>query len=101
MDDAEFENHDPEAKMEPFRLINRLIKFKIFTLIFNMEVYGLQIPNKSLPNLDLMKYADDLSISNFRGVFMRDELPKIPRLQECGIVNFNTSSEPGSHWVAY
>ena len=66
-----------------------------------MEVYGLQIPNKSLSNFDLMKYADNLNILNFRGVFMRDQLPKIPWSQECGIVNFNTSSEPGSHWVAY
>ena len=66
-----------------------------------MDVYGIQIPDKSLSNFDLMKYVEDLNIPNFRGVFMRDELPKIPRLQECGIVNFNTSSEPGSHWVAY
>jgi len=66
-----------------------------------MDVYGIQIPDKSLSNFDLMKYAEDLNIPNFRGVFMRDELPKIPWLQECGIVNFNTSSEPGSHWVAY
>ena len=66
-----------------------------------MDVYGIQIPDKSLSNFDLIKYADDLNISNFRGVFMRDELPKIPRQHECGIVNFNTSSESGSHWVAY
>ena len=66
-----------------------------------MEVYGLQIPNKSLSNFDLIKYADNLNILNFRGVFMRDQLPKFPWSQECGIVNFNTSSEPGSHWVAY
>ena len=32
---------------------------------------------------------------------MRDELPRTPEKQECGIVNFNTSTEPGSHWVAY
>ena len=62
-----------------------------------MDVYGIQISDKSLSNFDLMKYAEDLNIPNFRGVFMRDELPKIPWLQECGIVNFNTSSEPGSH----
>ena len=66
-----------------------------------MDVYGIQIPDKSLSNFDLIKYADDLNISNFRGVFMRDELPKIPRQYECGIVNFNTSSESGTHWVAY
>ena len=32
---------------------------------------------------------------------MRDELPEQPEEKECGIVNFNKSSEPGSHWVAY
>ena len=33
---------------------------------------------------------------------MRDCLPTSgPRSNECGIVNFNTSSEPGTHWVAY
>ena len=32
---------------------------------------------------------------------MRDELVGTPAQQECGVVNFNTSSEPGSHWVAY
>ena len=48
-----------------------------------------------------MKYAEDLNIPNFCGVFMRDELLKIPWQHECRIVNFNTSSEPGSHWVAY
>ena len=66
-----------------------------------MNVFGLQIPNKSLSNFDLIKYADNLDISNFCGVFMRDELPKIPWPRECGIVNFNTSFQPGSHWVAY
>ena len=32
---------------------------------------------------------------------MRAELPDQPNEKECGVVNFNTSSQPGSHWVAY
>ncbi len=32
---------------------------------------------------------------------MRDTLPKAPHRKECGIMNFNTSKEKGSHWVAY
>ena len=32
---------------------------------------------------------------------MRDTLPRKPRSVECGIVNLNTSSQPGSHWVCY
>ena len=45
--------------------------------------------------------CEDIDIPNFRGVFMPDNLPSKPNLNECGIVNFNKSSEPGSHWVAY
>ena len=66
-----------------------------------MNVYGLHIPDKPLSNFELLDYAKQLNIPNFRGVFMRDELPKKPWVNECGIVNFNTSLEPGSHWVAY
>ena len=32
---------------------------------------------------------------------MRDTLPRIPHQTECGIVNFNTSEQVGSHWVRY
>ena len=54
-----------------------------------------------LSNFDILKLVKHLKIPNFKGPFMRDELPKKPEKQECGIVNFNTSTEPGSHWVAY
>ena len=66
-----------------------------------MDVYGIYIPDRALSNFELINYAKQLDIPNFRGVFMRDELPKRPWLNECGIVNFNNSMEPGSHWVAY
>ena len=66
-----------------------------------MDVYGINIPDKPLSNFELLDYAKQLNISHFRGVFMRDELPKKPWVNESGIVNFNTSLEPGSHWVAY
>lgn len=32
---------------------------------------------------------------------MRDELPKRPFNRECGIVNLDSSKNPGTHWVAY
>ena len=66
-----------------------------------MEVYGLHIADKPLSNYELLDYARQLNILHFRGVFMRDELPKKPWAAESGIVNFNTSLQPGSHWVAY
>ena len=54
-----------------------------------------------LNNFELIKLANYLGLPNFRGVFMRDTLPSTPKDKECGIVNLNTSSQPGSHWVAY
>ena len=67
-----------------------------------MKVFELDIPpERGLTNLDLMQYASILRIPYFRGVFMRDELPKVDRQIECGIVNLNRSDEMGSHWVCY
>ena len=54
-----------------------------------------------LTNFDIIKLVQHLKIPNFKGVFMRDELPSAPQNKECGIVNFNKSTESGSHWVAY
>lgn len=41
------------------------------------------------------------NISNFRGIFMRNSLPKKPLLKECGIVNLDDKDGKGTHWVAY
>lgn len=32
---------------------------------------------------------------------MLDKLPKKPYQYECGIVNLDSSTGPGTHWVAY
>lgn len=32
---------------------------------------------------------------------MRNELPKKPLRNECGIINLDSSENPGTHWVAY
>ena len=54
-----------------------------------------------LTNFDILHLVNELGIPNFRGVFMRDTLPPTARERECGVVNLNTSKEPGSHWVCY
>ena len=66
-----------------------------------MVVFGIAIPHKPLSNFELERYVKQLKIPNFRGVFMRDTLPDKPRNAECGIVNFNTRDQSGSHWVCY
>lgn len=61
----------------------------------------MKLPRRALTNIDLIKYAKLLLIPNFRGVFMRDTLPLKIRKNECGIVNLDISSGPGTHWTAY
>lgn len=58
-----------------------------------------QLPNRPLTNIDIMKYSNN--IPYFRGVYMRDQLPKTPFFKECGIINLDNSKNPGTHWVAY
>ena len=55
----------------------------------------------SLTNFDIYDIVKQLKIPNFRGVFMKDTLPKRPKSNECGIMNFNTSNQSGSHWVCW
>lgn len=50
--------------------------------------------------MDIVKYAQN-KIPYFRGVFMRDKLPRKARTIECGIVNLDSSKHDGTHWVAY
>lgn len=56
---------------------------------------------RPLTNFDLIEYADQLKVQSFRGVFMRDKLPKRILLHEVGIVNLDSSHNKGSHWVCY
>lgn len=32
---------------------------------------------------------------------MRDELPESPLPKECGVINLDSSTSSGTHWVAY
>ena len=59
------------------------------------------LPNKPLSNFELEDAAKRLKILSFRGVFLLDTLPKKPNKKECGIVNFDKSGGPGTHWVTW
>ena len=52
---------------------------------------------------ELNKMVKDLGIKNYRGCFMRNELPPDkPWSQECGIINFESSSDgSGTHWSVW
>ena len=64
-------------------------------------VVNIVLPNKPLTNFELEEAAQELNISNFRGVFLRNTLPKRPKKNECGILNLDDTSGNGTHWVAW
>ena len=48
-----------------------------------------------------MDWVKQLNIKHFRGVFSRDNLPKLIKNRECGIVNLDSKIGRGTHWVCY
>jgi len=72
-----------------------------YTRVKRIDVCGVGLPNVPLTNLRLVDAAKKIKIRNFRGTFLRDELPKRPRTNECGILNLDDSSGKGTHWVAW
>lgn len=67
----------------------------------NISVEGVILPNKPLSNFDLQDAAKVIKIPRFRGVFVRDSLPKRTNKLECGILNLDDSSGNGTHWVVW
>ena len=67
--------------------------------ITNILVYGVVLPNKLLSNHEIIDAAKKLSLYEFRGLFLRNTLPKNPKLNECSILNLDSSSGDGTHWV--
>ena len=66
-----------------------------------ISIKNIILPNKPLNNFELKDAVKKLKIPYFRGVFLLDTLPKKPNKKECGIVNFDKSGGPGTHWVAW
>ena len=58
-------------------------------------------PNKLLSNFEIIDAAKKLSLYGFRGVFLSDTLHKNVKLNECGILNLDSSSGDGTHWVMW
>lgn len=59
------------------------------------------IPNRALTDRDVYRFAALLRLDGFRGVFMRDTLPRTPKTNECAVVNLDSSDNAGTHWVCY
>ena len=65
-----------------------------------ISVEGLELTNQPLTNFEIIDAVKKLKIPRFRGVFVRDNLPHIPKKNECGILNLDDTSGQGTHWVA-
>ena len=54
-------------------------------------------------NVELQLLSEQLKISHFRGVFMRDQILSLsPQEHECGIINLNSADNNTSgHWLAW
>ena len=50
----------------------------------NILVDSVILSNELLANLEIIDAAKRLSVNGFRGVFLRDTLPKKVKLNECG-----------------
>ena len=64
----------------------------------NIIVDSVSLPNKPLSKLEIIDAAKKLSLYGFRGAFLRDTLPTKTKLNECGILNLDSSSSDGTHW---
>ena len=72
-----------------------------YNTILNILVDSVVLPNKPLSNLEVIEAAKKLSLNWFRGVFLLDTLPKKAKLNECGILKLDSSSDDGTHWVMW
>ena len=66
-----------------------------------ISIDGIVLPNRPLTNVELIDSVKKLRIPSFRGVFVRDVLPRKPKKNESGILNLDDSSGDGTHWVLW
>ena len=71
----------------PLRNITIVHSFIHRSALKRCTYFSTNIPDKPLTNIKLARYAQELEIPHFRGVFMRDTLAQYPFNVESGIVN--------------
>lgn len=65
-----------------------------------IDVEGVVLENKPLLNEEIIQACQRLGIP-IRGVFMKDNLPKRCKKEECAVINLDVSLGSGTHWVCY
>ena len=67
----------------------------------NILLDSVILPKKTLSNLEIIDADKKLSLYGFRGVFLRDTLHIKAKLNECGILNLDSSSRDGTQWIIW
>ena len=67
----------------------------------NILVDSIFLQNKPFSNLGIIDAVKKLSLYGSRGVFLKDTLPTKTKLNECGILNLDSPSGDGTHWVMW
>jgi hypothetical protein len=101
-DDDDDNDHDDDHDDDDGKISKWALKERLNREINRMRVFEVDLNgSKALSNIDLLEYIELLKVPKFRGVFMRDELPKRINPIECGIVNLSPHEHLGTHWVCY
>ena len=66
-----------------------------------IQVENVFLPNKPMTNVEIEDAVQKIGLKNFRGVFLRDTLPKKPKRNECAIMNLDDTSGNETHWVEW
>ena len=67
----------------------------------NILVDGVSLPNKPHSNLAIIDAVKKLSLYWFRGALLRDTLPTNTKLNECVILNLDSSFGDDIHWMMW
>jgi len=65
------------------------------------HIMEVTLPKRALYNDEINYYAHLLQLPGYKDCAMRDEIFGEPLDYECGVVNLNTHTESGSHWICY
>ena len=67
----------------------------------NIVVDSVVLPNKPLSNLEIVDAAKKLYCMDLEGCFWETLFLQKQKLKECGILNLDSSSGDGTHWVLW
>ena len=59
------------------------------------------VKNSTLTNIEIDNYAKKLKLKHYMKHRMLDEIKGKAKENECGIINLDVSTGPGTHYVAY